>query len=150
MAAFLLYFSFSNARAQTGTEAADTAAIKQVVKAYTDGWNTRDAKALAMLFTEDADYTTVRGGNTHGRKALEEMFVGLLTGTGRFATSQRTDSVERLRFISPVVAVVDDYWVVESPGQPPMKGLYSWVMVKENGRWLTAVHHATNFAENSR
>jgi hypothetical protein len=78
------------------------------------------------------------------------MFVGLLSGTGRFATSKRTDSVERLRFVSPVVAVVSDYWVVESPGQPPMKGLYAWVMVKQNGRWLTAVHHATNFAEGGR
>ena len=145
----LLYFPFSTARAQTAspTEAADTAAIKQVVAAYTEGWNARDARALAALFTEDADYTIVSGGNTHGRKAIEEMFVRQLTGTGRFRESRRTDSVERIRFLSPNIASVDDYWVMESaPGQPPMKGLYHWVMVKQNGRWLTAVHHAASFA----
>ena len=144
----LLYSPFSTARAQaeSTTEAADMAAIKQAVAAYSDAWNSRDTHALAMLFTEDADYTTVQGGNTHGRKAIEEMFVSLLTGTGRFRESHRTDSVERIRFLSPVIASVDDYWVMGTvPDQPSMKGLYAWVIVKQNGRWLTAVHHATNF-----
>ena len=148
----LLYSLFSTARAQTEstTEAADTAAIKQVVAAYSDGWNSRDTHALTMLFTEDADYTNVGGGNTHGRKDMEEMFVRLLTGTGMFRASHRTDSVKRIRFLAPGVASVDDYWVVEGvPDRPPLEGLYAWVMVKQNGRWLTAVHHATNFTPSS-
>ena len=147
--AFLAYSAFSTARAQTSpsTEAADTEAIKQVVAAYSDGWNSRDAHALTMLFTEDGDYTNVGGGNTHGSKAIEEMFVRLLTGTGMFRASHRTDSVKRIRFLAPGVASVDDYWVVEGvPDRPPLEGLYHWVMVKQNGHWLTAVHHATNFA----
>ena len=144
----LLPFRFSTARAQTGsaTEAADTAAIKQVVQAYMDGWNSRDAHALAMLFTEDGDYTTVGGSNTHGRKDMEEMFVRLLT-TGMFRTSHRTDTVKRIRFLAPGVASVDDYWSVDGVvDRPPLEGLYAWVMVKQDGHWLTAVHHATNFA----
>src|SRR5262245_60232230 len=61
----LSHFPLSTASAQTVSpaEAADTAAIKQVVAAYMDGWNSRDAHALAMLFTEDGDYTTVGGSN---------------------------------------------------------------------------------------
>jgi uncharacterized protein (TIGR02246 family) len=145
----LLHSPFSTARAQaeSATEAADTAAIKQVVAAYADAWNSRDAHALAMLFTEDGDYTTVGGSNTHGRKDMEEMFVRLLTGTGMFRASHRTDSVKRVRFLVPGVASVDDYWMVEGVAdRPTLEGLYAWVMVKQNGRWLTAVHHATNFA----
>jgi uncharacterized protein (TIGR02246 family) len=147
----LLPLPFLTVRAQTGsaTEAADAAAIKQVVAAYMDGWNSRDAHALAMLFTEDGDYTTVGGSNTHGRKDMEEMFVRLLT-TGMFRESHRTDSVKRIRFLAPGVASVDDYWSVEGViDRPPLEGLYAWVMVKQNGRWLTAVHHATNFAPSS-
>ena len=146
----LLPFPFSSVRAQSGsaTQEADTAAIQQVVAAYTDGWNSRDTHALTMLFTEDADYTNVGGGNTHGREAMEAMFVRLLTGTGMFRESHRTDSVKRIRFLAPGVASVDDYWVVEGvlSDRPHIEGLYNWVMVKQDGRWLTAVHHATNFA----
>ena len=102
-----------------------------------DGWNSRDAHALAMLFTEDGDYTTVGGSNTHGRKDMEEMFVRLLT-TGQFRTSHRTDTVKRIRFLAPGVASVDDYWSVEGMlERPPLEGLYAWVMVKQDGHWLT-------------
>src|SRR3954462_14546814 len=146
----LLYPPFSTARpqAESNSETADTAAIKQVVQAYMDGWNSRDAHALTMLFTEDGDYTTVGGSNTHGRKDLEEMFTRLLT-TGQFSKSNRTDSVKRIRFIAPGVASVDDYWTVDGvlSERPHIEGLYAWVMVKQNGHWVTAVHHATNFAQ---
>jgi uncharacterized protein (TIGR02246 family) len=146
---FLLSFLFATARAQTPsqTEAADTAAIKQVVAAYTDAWNSRDTHALTMLFTEDGDYTNVSGATTHGSTAIEEMFVRLLAGPGIFSASHRTDSVKRVRFLAPGVASVDDYWVVEGalPDRPHREGLYNWVMVKQNGHWLTAVHHATDF-----
>jgi uncharacterized protein (TIGR02246 family) len=139
--------SAAPAQTEPATEAADAAAIKQVLAAYSDAWNRRDAHALAMLFTEDADYTNVNGGNTHGSKAIEEMFVRLLTGTGMFRASHRTDTAQRIRFLSPGVASLDDYWVVEGalPERPHREGLYHWVLVKQNGRWLTAVHHATNF-----
>ena len=82
------------------------------------------------------------------REAMEAMFVRLLTGTGMFRESHRTDSVKRIRFLAPGVASVDDYWVVEGvlSDRPHIEGLYNWVMVKQDGRWLTAVHHATNFA----
>jgi uncharacterized protein (TIGR02246 family) len=146
----LLHAPFSTVRAQTAssTQAADMEAIKQVVEAYSKGWNSRDAHALTMLFTEDADYTTVGGSNTHGRKDIEEMFVRLL-GTGQFSASQRTDTVKRIRFVAPGVASVDDYWVVDGvrSERPHIEGLYAWVMVKQDGHWLTAVHHATNFAQ---
>jgi len=146
----LLHSPFSTVRAQTAssTEAADMAAIKEVVEAYSQGWNSRDAHALAMLFTEDADYTTVGGSNTHGRKDIEQMFVRLL-GTGQFSASHRTDAVKRIRLVAPGIASVDDYWVVEGvrSERPHIEGLYAWVMVKQDGHWLTAVHHATNFAQ---
>jgi uncharacterized protein (TIGR02246 family) len=145
----LLLLAWTSAPAQSSskTEAADTEAIQQVVAAYSDAWNARDSRGLTALFTEDADYTNVNGGNTHGSKDIEQMFVRLLTGTGMFRESHRTDTIRRIRFPAPNVASVDDYWVVEGalPERPHREGLYHWVMVKQNGRWLTAVHHATDF-----
>ncbi len=146
---FLFCFSLVTARAQnpSKTEETDIAAIKQVLAASTDGWNSRDAHALTMLFTEDADYTTVAGANTHGSQAIEEMFVRLFNGTGIFRESHRTDSAKRIRFLAPGVAAVEDYWVLDGalPDRPHREGLYIWVMVKQNGRWRTAVHNATEF-----
>jgi uncharacterized protein (TIGR02246 family) len=146
---FLLGFFLVTARAQnpSKTEETDIAAIKQVLAAYTDGWNSRDAHALTMLFADDADYTNVNGANTNGSRAIEEMFVRLFNETGIFRQSHRTDSAKRIRFFAPGVAAVDDYWVLDGalPERPHREGLYSWVMVKQNGHWVVAVHHATEF-----
>jgi len=81
-----------------------------------------DAHALAMLFTEDGDYTTVGGSNTHGRKDMEEMFVDCLPE--REVPGKPSDRyVKRIRFVAPGSASVDDYWVVEGvlPERPPLE-----------------------------
>ncbi len=145
--AFLLFFPFAASAVQNSskTEEADTVAIKQIVTAYTDAWNSRNPHALAILFTEDCDYVTVTGGNTHGRQALEEMFASILTGA--LKNTHRTDSVKRVRFVTPEIASVDDYWVMTgaSPERPYREGLYTWIVTKQNGHWLVSVHHAADF-----
>jgi len=113
-----------------------------VVAAYTDGWNSRDAMPWPMLFTEDGDYTTVGGSNTHGRKDMEEMFVRLLTGRDSSA-SHRTDTVKRIRFVAPGIAWMDDYWSSKVlPERPPLRVLR--LGHGETERPLAhCVHHAT-------
>jgi len=51
----------------------DKRAIEAVVARFMEAWNHRhDAHAFAALFTEDADFTNVRGTHAHGRTAVEE------------------------------------------------------------------------------
>ena len=124
---FLLGFSLVTVRAQnpSKTEETDIAVIKHVLAAYTDGWISRDAHALTMLFTEDADCTNVNGASTNGSQAIEEMFVRLFNETGIFRQSRRTDSAKRIRFFASGVAAVDDYWVLDGalPERPHREGL---------------------------
>ena len=125
-------------------DAAD-AAIKQVLDTYTEAWNRYDSHALAMLFTEDCDYVIVNGGNTHGREALESMFARNFNGN--LKNSTRTDSIRRMRYLTRDIASLDDYWVLNVPGadQPRREGYYTWILVRQGGRWLIAVHHAAQF-----
>ena len=130
--------------AKKSDDAAD-AAIKQVLDTYTEAWNRYDSHALAMLFTEDCDYIVVNGGNTHGREALETMFAKNFNSN--LKNSTRTDSIRRMRYLTPDIASLDDYWVLNVPGtdKPRREGYYTWILVRQGGRWLIAVHHAAQF-----
>jgi len=130
--------------AKKSDDAAD-AAIKQVLDTYTEAWNRYDSHVLAMLFTEDCDYIVVNGGNTHGREALETMFAKNFNSN--LKNSTRTDSIRRMRYLTPDIASLDDYWVLNVPGsgQPRREGYYTWILVRQGGHWLIAVHHAAQF-----
>jgi len=141
----------SEASATKGTDDTENPALKQVVDAYTEAWNREDSHALAMLFTEDCDYVVVGGGNTHGREALEASFVRNFNSNMKDST--RTDSIRRVRFLTPEIVSLDDYWVLNTPGdtaQPRREGYYNWILVRQNGRWLILLHHAASFPATQR
>ena len=127
------------------SENAADAAIKQVLDTYTEAWNRYDSHALAMLFTEDCDYVIVSGGNTHGREALETTFARNFNSN--LKNSTRTDSIRRMRYLTRDIVSLDDYWVLNVPGtdQPRREGYYTWILVRQSGHWLIAVHHAAQF-----
>jgi uncharacterized protein (TIGR02246 family) len=129
----------------TKENAAETAAIKSVLDAYTEEWNRSDAHALSLLFTEDCDYTAVTGANSHGREAIEKVLAANFDG--QFKNSTRTDSVKRMRFLSPDIASLDDYWILTAPNtdRPRREGYYHWILIRRNGKWLVALHHAADF-----
>ncbi len=56
---------------QDGREA-DEQAIHGVMDGFMDAWNHHDAKAFAALFSEDADFTNVRGMGASGRSSIEQ------------------------------------------------------------------------------
>jgi uncharacterized protein (TIGR02246 family) len=99
-----------------------------------------------MLFTEDCDYVIVSGGNTHGREALEKSFGNNFNTNLKDST--RTDSIRRTRFLSSDIVSLD-YWVLNVPGadRPRREGYYTWIVIRENGRWLIALHHAAQFPD---
>ena len=51
---------------QTGG-APEEHAIRAVMDRFMDAWNHHDAKAFAAVFSEDADFTNVRGVGASGR-----------------------------------------------------------------------------------
>jgi uncharacterized protein (TIGR02246 family) len=123
----------------------ESAAIKNVISGFTDSFNRHDAHAVAMWFTEDADFTNVGQLTSHGRKDIEAHFVPLFTG--RLKNSHRTYTLRTIRFLTPTVAsVAIDYKLadtIDPNGKvvPLRNGFYDWIVTKQNGKWLINVLH---------
>jgi hypothetical protein len=83
---FLAAPGFSRAASRPQEEArgsdADSKAIKQVYAEWYEAFSRHDAHAAAMAFTEDADFTNMRGVHNHGRKEIEAHLAMIFAGGG--------------------------------------------------------------------
>jgi len=119
--------------------------IQEVVKNRMDAWNRHDAKAFASLFAKDADLTNWRGQGATGRDEIER--VHELSFATRFKTSHQMAENVKVRLIKADVASVDILWnmtgALDGSGQPrpSRRGILSWIMTKEEGKWLIKVMH---------
>lgn len=126
----------------------DQAAIQKLFVDFNNALNRHDAHASAMLFTEDGDLIGIQGKIVHGRADIERQMVPLFNGI--LKTMHRDVTLRGVRFLRPDVATVDsDYvttGVVGANGVPvpATKGLYDWIVTKQDGRWLIAVWHESN------
>lgn len=127
---------------------ADSAAVKKLFADFNNALNTHNARAVAMLFTSDADYINFRGGITHGRAEIENHVAPLYAG--RLKTVHRDVTLKDIHFLSPdTAAVYSDYVTTglkrpNGTAVPPENGFYDWIVVKQNGRWWIAVWHESN------
>ncbi len=125
------------------TNPADEEAVRDVVNQTTTAWNSRDAKALASLYSEDADYVNSRGQRVVGREKIEIWL------RARFQLPTYRDSNHKrlsisVRFLSPTCAIADSTWemsnVKNEAGNvlPVRKGNSTMIVIQTNGRWLIA------------
>jgi uncharacterized protein (TIGR02246 family) len=130
------------------SQEADSAAIKKLFTDFNDAFNKHDAHAAAMLFTADADFINVQAATTHGRAEIEQHLAPLFAA--RLKTAHRDVSLRDIRFLRPDTATVDSDFrmsgLMDPNGGPvlPANGLYDWIVMKQNGRWLIAVWHESN------
>jgi uncharacterized protein (TIGR02246 family) len=116
---------------------ADKRTIGAVVGRFMDAWNGHDAHAVAELFSEDADFTNVRGTHVRRRTALETFLVPPFAGN--FKESHLTGRLRSLRFLKPDVAMADIDWEMTGATTPagldrPLhKGLLDWALTKTRG-----------------
>jgi uncharacterized protein (TIGR02246 family) len=90
--------------ASGGLSAADDeAAVRDVVGRYVDAREARDEKAIAAVFTEDADQLVSSGEWRRGREAVVK---GTLASSAR-TEGKRTITVETVRFLGSDVALAD-------------------------------------------
>jgi len=155
LAALFLLFVFSAtmpalpARAQSTSIASDSAAIRQVIDEFVGAFNRHDAAGWAMPFAEDGDFTNVSGLTKHGRKEVEERFKVLFAGP--LKNAHRTVTVRHVRFAKPDVAFADAEWALDGSlagdgsVNPVRKGIFTWVMVKQDGHWKFADFHESEF-----
>jgi uncharacterized protein (TIGR02246 family) len=148
---FLAVFSLPVlcAQAQSNSRNADSAAIRQVVAGVIDGFNHHDARAWTAPFLDDGDFTNVTGLTLHGRNKVEERFKVLFAT--RLKDAHRSATVRHIRFVNPDVAAVDAEWELvgstndDGSARPVRKGIFTWVMVKQDGHWRVADFHESEF-----
>ena len=81
----------------------DEAAVRDVVRRYTQARELNDPKAIEALFTDDADQYTTSGDWRRGRPALVK---GMLDTSAR-NPGTRAITIAAIRFVTPDVAIVD-------------------------------------------
>jgi uncharacterized protein (TIGR02246 family) len=128
---------------------ADSAAIRQLFDEFVGAFNRHDAHGWAAPFAEDGDFTNVSGLTKHGRSEVEERFKVLFAGP--LKNAHRTATVRHLRFAKPDVAFADAEWALEGSTaangsvNPVRKGIFTWVLVKQDGQWKFADFHESEF-----
>lgn len=79
-------------------------------RAFANAWSTRDARAIAALFAEDADFLTLTGAWAEGRKAITETLTGELLGA--FARAKLVTGRGKRRDLAPGAAQVMQRYVL--------------------------------------
>jgi uncharacterized protein (TIGR02246 family) len=110
----------------------EEAAVRDVVMRYQAAREARDEKALAALFTEDADQLTSSGEWRRGR---DQVVAGGLRSS-LSTQGKRTISVHFVRFPAEGVAIADGpYEIVGAAGGEDRKMWTSFVLTRGQDGW---------------
>lgn len=112
---------------------ADVQAIRAVDEAFVRDYNKGDAKAVAALFTEDAEVEDDTGEVYNGRAEVEHSLADSFAEDKGAKIALQVDS---LRFVTPEVACERGRSVVTPTAGAPMSRLYTVLYVKHDGHWL--------------
>lgn len=112
---------------------ADELAIRQMSDAFVKAYDAADAKAVAMHFSDDAEYVDDQGNVFDGRAAIEE---SLATFFAENPGCQLEMTIDTLRFVTPGVAIEDGTSIVTLKDDPnPIETRYTAVHAKTDGKW---------------
>jgi uncharacterized protein (TIGR02246 family) len=122
----------SSASAQSpATKASDDAAVRDIVRRYTEARELSDPKAIEALFTADADQYTTSG---EWRRGMSQLVKGMLETSAR-NPGTRVITIAAVRFVTPDVAIVDGEYKTGTDARP----VWTTLTVKRDGRgWKIA------------
>jgi uncharacterized protein (TIGR02246 family) len=127
----------------------DETAIKRVIAGFSDGWNSHDAHAMCASLADDVQWVSWRGEVSHSRKEVEDQHAMLFAGL--YKNTHRTGTVKSIRYLTPVLASVDNYWTMtgaktrEGADWPYREGYVNYLMAKRDGHWVIIVSHTADF-----
>lgn len=115
---------------------ADVEAIRKHSAAFTKAFAKQDAKALALLWTEDGEHEDEDGALIRGREAIEKTFTELFKEKPKIKVEVLIDAV---RFPAKDVAIEEGVLrTTLADDVLPTTTAYSVTHVREGGKWLMA------------
>jgi uncharacterized protein (TIGR02246 family) len=129
--------------------AKDDAAVREIVASFSAGWNGHDAHAMCVSLADDVQWVNWRGEVLHSRKDVEEEHAKLFAGL--YKNTHRTDNVKSIRYFTPELASVDNYWTMtgaktrDGADWPYREGYANYVMARHDGHWVIVVSHTADF-----
>jgi uncharacterized protein (TIGR02246 family) len=130
-------------------KAADEAAIRAKVDAFTAAWNKDDTRTMAAQWSEDGTLVNPFGDEAHGRAEIEKVFIAEHTAEGApFKQSTYTVSDVKVQWVTPDAVIVDlkaNIAGVKRPdgsAAPDFAHRVAWTLVKKDGGWSAAAAHA--------
>jgi uncharacterized protein (TIGR02246 family) len=118
------------------TADAAEAGVKQVAAAFRKAFDAGDAKAVAALWTADAEYTGPDGETVRGRDAIEKMYAEVFKAHPKATAEAKSGSV---RALGRRLAAAEGTLTVRAPNSPePGETRYSALLVREDDGWKLA------------
>jgi len=117
----------------------DESAVRALVAKYLQARESRDLEALQGLFTDDADQLVSSGEWRYGR---EELLSGMLRSSEQ-SPGKRSIIVERVRFLTPDVAIADSRYLIKGQAGVPERRMWStFIAVRTPDGWrLTGIRN---------
>ena len=114
----------------------DEKAVRATAEAFAKAYDAHDAKAIAALFTPNAELVDVDGDAKQGRGEIERIFASIFE---EYPEAKMAVEIKSLRFLSGALAVEDGVaTVTHEPNTPADPSRYTVLHVKHEGKWLMA------------
>jgi len=117
----------------------DTEAVQDVLQQLYTAWADNDAEAFAALYTEDG--TIIMPGVFHdGRPAILDFWKAAFAD--RMKGSRGVDEPQSVRIVGGNTAIMISKGGIVMAGQdePARVVRATWVLTKQDGRWLIAAY----------
>jgi uncharacterized protein (TIGR02246 family) len=123
----------SQAMAQEYSEKAGLS-IYELIKTYGEARASQDTAALAAILTSDVDQLVSSGA---WRTGVEETLSGMVQSS-ESNPGARTLNVQKIRFLTPEVAVVDAKYMIQQANGEERNMWSTFVVVNTNLKWRIA------------